>query len=425
METNKKRPLSMISVAAVAGLIFSACAGTDGENAVAHSDGFEFGAPQETVNEVISGLEDVTLNYQPAAGSPDSGSGRTAIAFKDAVEERSNGKIEIELIWGQAVADFDEVPAALADGRLDMAQPVFVYDPGSFPVYNALANALSGLPTSPVAGEAIDTSVTTELAWNNQNLLDEYEANDLVPLNPMLPSGAIYSICATPSSEGTDWSGRQVRVSSEADHAVANETGMIPVSMSHVEMFEALQRGTVDCTFAQFSTTAESGLLEVAPHITETSEESSIAARAGAADMAGPTFRSLPVAYQQIIFDAINIETTASRVENLAASTAIGVETAKEYGGELNVFDDSTDASIQAAGQALREEGIEAGHLNEDFDAEVESAVERWRENIRNLGLEDEGELDLIDEWWDPDAIDYDPWATELFETAALPHRPN
>src|SRR5699024_3024760 len=140
----------------------------------------------------------------------------------------------------------------------------------------AAATSLAGLPISPVVGEAVYNAVSADIGWQSEGLLDEYEAQGVVPLTPIVACGGYYSVCADPGSEPDDWSGRPIRVASTSHLGVVEALGASPVSMEYVEVFEALQRGTVNCTIAQLLPSAEGGLLEVAPHISYSSDEYSM-----------------------------------------------------------------------------------------------------------------------------------------------------
>src|SRR5699024_6427620 len=88
----KQRTISALGVLATAALTLTACAGSAGQEGGATGEGFEYGASQEEVNEVIAELEPVTLDYQPAANSPSAVEAPSALEFKESVEERSNGQ---------------------------------------------------------------------------------------------------------------------------------------------------------------------------------------------------------------------------------------------------------------------------------------------------------------------------------------------
>src|SRR5690625_2903373 len=95
--TRRRTAYGAISVLATVGLALSSCAGDTGEadadEASAETEGFEYGASQEEVNEAIADLEPVTLTFQNAAPSESAPAAQPVLKFMEAVEERSNGQI--------------------------------------------------------------------------------------------------------------------------------------------------------------------------------------------------------------------------------------------------------------------------------------------------------------------------------------------
>lgn len=415
-------PLALVSTTA---LLVSGCAGGAGGSGSesASGDGFTYGAPQEDVDAVLADLDPVTLTYQPPASSPNSIMAPAANAYKEYIEERSGGKITLDVVWGQAIAGYGEVDDALADGRLDLAYSLPIYNPTEYPSFDAAATSLSSLPISPVVGEAVYNAVSAEIGWQSEGLLDEYEAQGVVPLTPIIASGGYYSVCADPGSEPDDWSGRQVRVASTAHLGVVEALHASPVSMEYVEVFEALQRGTVNCTFAQLLPSAESGILEVAPHISYSSDEFSMSSRAVGAELAGSSFTQLPLAYQQIIFDAASA-TFDGIVGIVADGNTESVRQAKEAGGSVEPFDPATEEIIAGAQSEQMEAVKENGLLGDDIDARIEESAQKWSGVAEQLGLEDGGTFEDLDEWWSSDSMDFTPMGEQLFEEAFTAHRP-
>lgn len=419
----KERLVPMAALAAVASLGLSACGGSVGDSEEASDEGFEYGASQEEVDTALEGLDPVTLTYQPAAASQNSLLAPAAQAFKENVEDRSGGQVTVELVYGQAIAGYEEIDDALADGRLDLAFNVLVYNPSDYPTYDALSTALHGLPVSPATGEAIYSAVAADIGWSTEDLLDEYESQGVTPLSPMMNGGGYYPLCTDPASEHSDWQGRQVRVASSAHLGVVEDMGASPVSMEYVEMYEALQRGTVDCTFGELSPSAERGVLEVAPHIMYTDDDNSLSSRTSPALLAGSSFDEMPLAYQQILFDA-----TATHLADWVGVTADGnaeaVQQSKDAGGTIEPVNDETQRRIGDTQEAQVEGLIEEGRLNEGVPDQIQESEEKWTAVADELGLEDPGNLEDMNEWWEDDAMDFVPFSERVFEEVALPHRP-
>jgi TRAP-type C4-dicarboxylate transport system substrate-binding protein len=78
--------------------VLTSCGGDTADGDAAGEDqGFEFGAEQADVDAEIEGLEPVTVTYQIPATSEQSPQANLGTHYKEAVEERSNGQITVEL----------------------------------------------------------------------------------------------------------------------------------------------------------------------------------------------------------------------------------------------------------------------------------------------------------------------------------------
>ena len=141
-----------------------------------------------------------------------------------------------------------------------------------------------------------------------------------------------HSQSITPSNAGT------------AHTAIAEALNASPVSMEYGETFEALQRGTVDCTFVQPQVAGSTGLLEVAPHVAHFAD-SRMTGSATAAHVAGSAFQELPLAYQQIIFDS-NALASSGGMKAVIDGNAAAVQQAKDNGGEVNPFADDIQQEL-------------------------------------------------------------------------------
>ena len=419
------RKLAPLAIAASAALALSGCAGGAGGGSAGSGggEGFAFGASQEDVDAALADLEPVTLTYQPPAASPESIMAPAATAYQEYIEERSGGKITLDVVWGQAIAGYSEIDDALADGRLDLAYNLPIYNPAEYPSFDAIASSMSGLPISPVVGEAVYSAVAADIGWQSQSLLDEYEAQGVTPLTPVISSGGYYPVCSEEGSAPDDWTGRQIRVASTSHLGVVEELGASPVSMEYVEVFEALQRGTVDCTLAQLLPSAEGGILEVAPHISYSSDEYSLSSRTVGAELAGSSFETLPLAYQQIIFDAASA-TFGGIVGITADGNAESVRQAKAAGGTIAPIDEETEEIIGKVHEEQHAAVAEDGLLGDDIAERVQASADKWSGVAADLGLEDQGSFEDLDEWWESGEMDFSPMGEQLYEGAFLEHRP-
>lgn len=134
--------------------LLTACAGDAGNaDASSQGEGFPYGAEQSEVDAVLEGLEPTQLTVQAGAPAENSISGRRMMDFKEEIETRSNGQIEIDIAWGMAVAGYPEAVDAVVDGRVDISYHLVSYEPQRFPEASAIGTALGLVEYSPKVGE--------------------------------------------------------------------------------------------------------------------------------------------------------------------------------------------------------------------------------------------------------------------------------
>lgn len=417
---NRWSTLALISSAA---LILSGCANNP-EATAGGGDGFAYDAPQDEVDDVLSDLEPVTLTYQPVAASQEALGAAGPLMFQEYIEERSGGKIEIDIVWGQAIAPYGEVHDALQDGRLDLASFIPAYVPDEFPAFNALMAYSHFGSSSPFAGHLANTAMLTELAWDSEAVIDEFETLGLTVLSPMGNGGEYYMMCNENNLgvEVEDWEGRTVRAGSPLNAKVISSVGASPVSIEYPELFEALQRNTADCAFAQFPSASDFGVPSVAPNISYMTEWAS-AGKGTTIQLAGSVWETLPLAYQQIIFDAEKYSLAGSQ-DFVMGTLTDGIQQAIEAGGEVEPLASDVQETVRDA-QLDEISAIEdAGLMDSNLAEQARESAEKWADVPSDLGYEDGGTLAEINDWYTPDEVDFLPFATELYEEAVLPHRP-
>jgi TRAP-type C4-dicarboxylate transport system substrate-binding protein len=419
----RSHTLAPAALIASMALVLTACGNGSTEEGAPESEGFEHGASQEEVNAAIEDLEPVEITYQGAGQSPNSVVSISDMAIKDYIEERSNGQITVDMVWGQAIAGYDEVEDALMDGRVDIAWTLPVYDPTQYPAFDGIVTATAGMPSSPVLGELVAEAVVADLAANSEQVLAEYEAVGLTPLLPMASSGAYHSMCAEEGTSPDDWRGRTIRIGNSAHEVQAQNLGGNPTSLPYTEMFEALQRGTIDCTFGALRNSEEAGLLEVATHLALISEEHSMSGRGTGAVLGGTGYQNLPLPYQQIIFDAMEARYAAA-VESLAEGNAAGIEQVKGAGGEIVPIDPEADEIIGETNVELIENVEESGVLEPGIADRSQESITKWSDLAEELGYTEEGGYEDLDEWFDMEDYDFSPMAERFFEDVLLPLRP-
>jgi TRAP-type C4-dicarboxylate transport system substrate-binding protein len=416
------RPATVTAMLASLALL-AGCAGSVGgsgsDSEASAGEGFTADASQDEIDEALADLDPVTLKFQPSAMSEKSILAPNGLDVKKAIEERSGGKITVDVVWGQAIASYDDVDDALADGRVDLAFTLPSYTPAEYPAFDALGTAMSTLPSSPVASDLAANAAGVQTAWETPEVLAEFEDKDLVPLIPMLAAGGYSTMCSESMTSADDWKGQQIRVGSAAAGKQVTDLGATPVSLSFPEAYEALQRGTVDCDLGQLAPNVEAGTFEVAPNIGVASDAG--IARSAGAIVAGKKYSELPVAYQQVVFDAMST-TFSTMMEVVIGAKAQAVKQAKDNDGSVEPFDDDVQKQIAKYAKTLSDKTAQKADVA-DVPSTLSSAGEEWQKTVTDLGFDDKGDFASLDEWYPEDAS-YDDLGDELFETVMAEHRP-
>lgn len=421
--TTVRRVLPTAACATVLLLTVSACAGSAGAGESGDSaEGFSYGASQEDVDAAIADLDPATIVFQASAASPNSAVAESNIAFAEEVEERSGGKITVETHYGHPIADHSEIFDALADGRVDVSYTNPAYEPDLFPAFDQLVSITSSLPESPLAGELVAIAALTELAWSSEQINEDFAAQGLVPLVPVNPPGAYFSLCGEPGGESDDWQGRQVRIGSTVHSDLVSAMGATPVSLDYLETYEALQRGTIDCTMIVMSAAVESGYFDAAPNMQYTNEGA--LPRVFGSMLAGSTVANMPTPYQQIIFDAWQ-PSHYDGVARVPADNYNAVAAATEKGGEIEQFSDEVLDLIEENRRSSMDAAVESGLLGGDIDSRSAETVEKWEAVVTELGYEDGGTLTEMDDWFDEESFDARPYVDRLYTDVISKHRPS
>ena len=191
--------------------------------------------------------------------------------------------------------------------------------------------------------------------------------------------------------------------------------------MEYTETFEALQRGTVDCTLGQLVPSAEGGIFEVAPHVGYMTETS--ISRSPGALLAGTGFESLPLGYQQVIFDAYT-DYFQGQMQTTIGGNAVAIGMAKEAGGEISQFPEEFQKDIAEFSENKRAELADSGVAGGELQSRVEESAKKWQERAEELGFTDDGTTEDFDEWYDTET-DFRPLGQAIYDEVLLPHRPS
>lgn len=423
---HRGRTASAVAAASALALL-AGCAGGAGGGSAGSGEGgsteggFDYGADQAEVDAAIADLDPITLTYQSGSPSEVTTTGQQAVEFKEEVEERSGGKITVDIAWGMSIAGYPEVVDALQDGRVDISYHLLGYEPQRFPEATDIGSALASVSYSPQVGEMTAYAVGSAVGWGNEAHLQRFEEEGITPLAPLITSGAYSLNCNSEIATAEDFRNKQVRIGAASQQAAAEHFDAVPTSMEFTEAFEAMQRGTIDCDLSPMAAKDISGVYEAAPHLTYSTKANW--PRFPAAYLAGSSFTDLPLAYQQIIADS-SAMSLAADVQGYINSNAQHIDDLHSVDGTINEFDDAWQDQLAEFVPTLQQEAVDRGTISDDTLTQIADLEEEWTTKVTDLGFEDAGSMETTNEWVDREE-DFDDYAWAVYEeTGALDHRP-
>lgn len=382
-----RRAAAWVAAAATIPLTASCAGGIGGQpgQSNAGGPGFDYSATQAEVDEVVADLEPVTLTYQSPAASENAVIAQSTNQFKEYVEERSDGKITIDVVWGPAVAGYEEVDDALADGRLDIAYTLPIYSIAQYPTLDALSTLSVYGPSSPLAGEAASYAMLSQLAWESDELLEEFRSKGLEVLSPLTNTGQYGTWCSSPEEGLGAWEGSSISVSTSANSDIVDALGGSPTFLEFTETFEALERNTVSCTMVNQPVASSGGIVEVAPHLLYSNSGSP--SKVSGSNIAGASFADLPTAYQQILFDS-EVASFDGWLQHIENATVSNVDAIQAAGGSLTPISDDAQQIVDETQEQIVQEHVDEGAISSEQVDRAKELADQWSAQAAEAGLD-------------------------------------
>ena len=228
--------------------------------------------------------------------------------FADQVEEKSDGDLDINVMWGGSAASQKEIPDAIAAGVGQIGDIVVPYYMDKF----ALNNIAGFFIPQPLSPKDLGESMAS---WHEEypQFGEELARYNLkaVGFRPLESYGLL---CTEPVRTLEDLKGKRIRSYGSAYPALFNAVGATPVSVSTTEAYQALERGILDCTPTGLMYTRSFKYEEVAKYYTEINLGSN---------------------YGQFIVMNLDAYNELSE-ENRAVIDAVGAENAQDFVGRID-----------------------------------------------------------------------------------------
>lgn len=222
-----------------------------------------------TPSETQDGLEQMTpVVLRVSEIGPETGTPALGLqAFMDDARERTGGKIDFEPYFNATLAPPAESLAAIQSGLTDIGFFGATFNPQELPISfwgTNVARSVIG-PGHPSA-TLVGSPATNALYHTSSDLISEFASVGLVPLTVM-HAGPFPMVCVEPVESVEQAQGKVVATFGSPWKEELEAAGMTNVSIPPTDMYEALQRGVVDCVSSAANNIVNLGLMEVAKNL--------------------------------------------------------------------------------------------------------------------------------------------------------------
>ncbi|MFB8388302.1 hypothetical protein ACFC3F_14285 [Microbacterium sp. NPDC055910] len=384
-----RRAAQTAAVAIVTTLALAGCGSTTaGGGGSSDSAGVPFGASKAEYQAAFADLDQITLITQ-TAGAPGTITSKYFEEYQEAVTDWSGGKIEFETNFSYSVAPATEVSDAVADGRLDMSYTIPAYQPEELAASNALIDMSITAEQTPLVGLLQLMGWSFESSLASEPIRAEFEKIGLYPLLPVYALGPDVIACSSPRSTLAELKGASARMGTRLNAPQFNALGIEGVSLSVQEIYEALQRGVIDCTTSGPLSLALNGSVEVAPHVRYV-PTTGFAGGFASLVINQSVFESLPLPARQLLHDRLDVFVEAQINSGMGAEMDLLVQSEK-YGGTVEAFEDDVTAALEDANAGIIEGARSELAGVEDpatFVDDAQSTMESWLDTVVGLGYD-------------------------------------
>ncbi|MDR5699129.1 TRAP transporter substrate-binding protein DctP [Agromyces aerolatus] len=207
-------------------------------------------------------MEPITLRASvpfPAGGTP----GTLLATWTDEVEKRTDGKVTFELYHDATLIPGAESFSGLASGLADVGFFAASNQPSELPLANWLGQLTVpvtnlGYPMANLAGfpASVGAYATAE------PIVEELRGHNIEPMLYMY-SSPFMMVCTDPVVTPEDTQGKTIRTGGEPWVSEVEALGMTNVFLPTPELYEALQRGVINCAYLAADNVATLGVTEV------------------------------------------------------------------------------------------------------------------------------------------------------------------
>jgi TRAP-type C4-dicarboxylate transport system substrate-binding protein len=299
---------------------------------------------------------------------PNSGFVQVEKDFAAKIEERTKGRVKIDITFAGGLGKGTEVAVLAGRGAIDMASVAMGYYPDRLPFWKAYQ--IPFVFSDPVqAIEILHKSYKQFPIFKEES--DKLQVNYLF----QQPLGSYYLTGPSPDCTTVDGlKGKKIRSFGSDVPKMHNAVGAVPVTVQPTEVYEALQRGTIDYSYLNAGNVESLRLYEPGKYSCGT-----VMTIAGHMIVIGKrTWAKLPKDIQEIFTDQA-AKSQQEYLDWLVTGTAASLANIEKNGGVIKEFPAAELAKWKAATpDLLAGWEQEMGKLGKGAQAKEVAAA--WRE---------------------------------------------
>ena len=325
------------------------------------------------------------------------------------MRQATNGEIDIKVNAGGALAGGKETLGALESGLIDLGQVIDLYSPGELPNSVNVSSINSGNNDPRVlTGAANETQLITCESCKgdyHEKGLQQLLYYAVTPLRLVCKDKVVTSL--------NDWKGLRVRATGGMGQLTA-AFGGVPANLPITDTYEAMQRGTIDCTIASLPWLDSYGFKDV------TSDVTSLAL--------GTLHQGLPLVARMEVVKSLSPQARQALIEELPNRAVAAV---KRYLADDAAIDsiikdanitvhDADDSMVKALAEYID------GEIDRTSDVSAGRGAKQPREDLQGFMANVDKWQKIVDdigggEWNDAQWSEYaDRLKTEIYDKLAL-----
>lgn len=183
--------------------------------------------------------------------------------WADELKKRSDGRIEINFFWSQSLVKGKDTLKAVGSGLAEMGSIIGIYTPAELPVWN-----YANIPFS-IADQWVGMRTWYELRQKSEDLRAETNKRNVKILFNNTTGPVQLLTTKKPVTTSAELKGMKIRATGGWTQ-LFEALGAVPVNIGFGELYQALERGTIDGTINYTPFVKSYKHFEVASHVTET-----------------------------------------------------------------------------------------------------------------------------------------------------------